>query len=58
MVNEEVVFYKEYPNYPHGIWDIAFEEVGLFDVLKEHKLSDRTGEYPDGGQFYSYAKLK
>lgn len=37
----EVVFYKEYPNYPHGIWDIAFEEVGLFDQLLEYRLSDR-----------------
>lgn len=37
----EVVFYKEYPNYPHGIWDIAFEEVGLFDELLEYRLSDR-----------------
>ena len=35
------VFYKEYPNYPHGIWDIAFEEVGLFDQLLEYRLSDR-----------------
>ena len=37
----EVIFYKEYPNYPHGIWDIAFEEVGLFDQLLEYRLSDR-----------------
>ena len=37
----EVVFYKEYPNYQHGIWDIAFEEVGLFDQLLEYRLSDR-----------------
>ena len=37
----EVVFYKEYPGYPHGIWDIAFEEVGLFDQLLEYRLSDR-----------------
>lgn len=37
----EVVFYKEYPGYPHGIWDIAFEEVGLFDQLMEYRLSDR-----------------
>lgn len=37
----EVIFYKEYPNYPHGIWDIAFEEVGLFDELMQYRLSDR-----------------
>ena len=37
----ELVFYKEYPGYPHGIWDIAFEEVGLFDQLMEYRLSDR-----------------
>ena len=23
------------------IWDISFEEVGLFDALLEHRLSDR-----------------
>lgn len=37
----ETVFYTEYPGFPHGIWDIAFEEVGLFDALLEHRLSDR-----------------
>lgn len=37
----ELVFYKEYPGYPHGIWDIAFEEIGLFDQLMEYRLSDR-----------------
>lgn len=44
----EVIEYIEYPGFQHGIWDIAFEEVGLFDVLKEHRLSDRTGVFPDG----------
>lgn len=37
----EQVFYTEYPGYPHGIWDIAFEETGLFDALMEYRLSDR-----------------
>lgn len=44
----EVIYYTEYPGFQHGIWDVAFETVGLFDALKQHRLSDRTGVYPDG----------
>ena len=37
----EQVIYTEYPGFQHNIWDVAFESVGLFDQLLEHRLSDR-----------------